>query len=303
MKKEALFAYAQQWAAGITKHTTALQLIRYPASPLNSHLGNARQTELVFQTSRSLSLAMSNALIASRATAVLYIEKVRTNLKSYLGERWSTAWNQAGFDKGTLQIPATNTAAVVNIVRTLQSYLLAHTAQQNATNGVTAAAAGTLITTLDIDTAALNDAKSQKRTKREGRDSTHKTLSEYLRDSRREVESAMKDDDARWKDFVDMVPGDLRAPEAVSVIVAEPGLPGHVRLSFLPSLRAEAYGVYVSYGEGQPFLHLTTVHDTVADLVLTPGAMVRVRVKASNATGQSAPSPVATVTVPMAAAA
>ena len=303
MKKEALFAYAQQWAAGITKHTTALQLIRYPASSLNSHLGNARQTELVFQTSRSLSLAMSNALIASRATAVLYIEKVRTNLKSYLGERWSTAWNQAGFDKGTLQIPATNTAAVVNIVRTLQSYLLAHTAQQNATNGVTAAAAGTLITTLDTDTAALNDAKSQQRTKREGRDSTHKALSEYLRDSRREVESAMKDDDARWKDFVEMVPGDLRAPEAVSVIVAEPGLPGHVRLSFLPSLRAEAYGVYVSYGEGQPFLHLTTVHDTVADLVLTPGAMVRVRVKASNATGQSAPSPVATVTVPMAAAA
>ena len=56
----------------------------------------------------------------------------------------------------------------MNIVRTLQSYLLANTAQQNATNGVTAAAAGTLITTLDTGTAALNDAKSQQRTKREG---------------------------------------------------------------------------------------------------------------------------------------
>jgi len=41
----------------------------------------------------------------------------------------------------------------------------------------------------------------------------------------------------------------------------------------------------------------------VADLVLTPGANVKIRVKASNAAGQSAFSPVAEVTVPVAAAA
>ena len=302
MKKSALFAYSQKWSAGIAKHTGNLLLVRYPASPLNSLLGNARQTELVFQTSRSVTLAVSNALIASRSTAVLYIEKTRTTLKPYLGERWSTAWNQAGFDRGTLVIPR-NTAEVVNLVRTLQSYLLANPAQQNTINGVTAAAAGTLVTALDAGTTALSDAKTAQLTKRLSRDGSHKDLSAYLRDSRKEVESALKENDPRWKDFIEAMPGELRAPEAVSALVAEPGLPGHVRLSFLPSLRAEAYGVYVSTDGGATYAHFTTIHDTVADLVLTPGANLKIRVKASNAAGQSAFSPIAEVTVPVALAA
>lgn len=56
-----------------------------------------------------------------------------------------------------MQIPATNTAAVVNIVRALQSYPLANPAQQNAINGVT---------------AALSDAKSQQHTKRLSREAS-----------------------------------------------------------------------------------------------------------------------------------
>ena len=302
MKTELLFGAAQKWAAGITLHTSSLLLVRFPASPLSSLLGNGRQTELVYQTSRSFTLATSNALIVSRENAVRYIEKTRTTLKPYLGERWSTAWAQAGFPKGTLKIPASNTLAVVQIVRTLQSYLLANPAQQNSVNGVTAAAAGTLVTALDAGTTAMSNARSQQNTKRLGREGSQKELSAYLRDSRKEVESAIKPNDPRWMDFIEKTPGVLHAPEAVSALVAEPGLPGHIRLSFLPALRADAYGVYVSHGEGQPFVHVATVHDTVADLILTPGADVRIRVKASNAAGQSAPSPIAEVTVPVALA-
>ena len=149
---------------------------------------------------------------------------------------------------------------------------------------------------------ALSNARSQQNTKRLGREASQKDLSAYLRDSRKEVESAMQPNDPRWMDFIETTPGVLHAPEAVSAIVAEPGVPGHIRLSFLPSLRAAAYGVYVSHGVDQPFVHVLTVHDTVADLSLTPGANVRIRVKASNAAGQSAPSPIAEVTVPVALA-
>ena len=303
LKPELLFGAAQKWAGGISLHTPSLLLVRYPAPALNSLLGNARQMELVYQTSRSFTLAVSNALITSRENAVSYIEKTRTTLKPYLGERWSTAWAQAGFPKGTLKIPASNTLAVVQIVRMLQGYLLANPAQQNTLNGATAAAAGTLVTALDAGMTALSNAKSQQNTKRLGREASQKDLSAYLRDSRKEVGSAIKPNDPRWMDFIEKEPGVLRAPEAVSAIVAEPGLPGHIRLSFLPALRAEAYGVYVSQGEGQPFVHVATVHDTVADLILTPGADVRIRVKASNAAGQSAPSPIAEATVPVALAA
>ena len=298
-----LFGYTEKWASGISKNAVALQPLRYAAAPLNSLLGNARQMELVFQASRSLTLEVSNSLQAARSTSVLYLEKCRANLRPILGERWSLqAWNKTGFTKGNLQVPQTNSAEVKEMLHAMQKYLVEHPAHENATAGVTAGAAGTLVTALKADIKALDDAKTGQRTKRDSRDVATKELSAYLRTSRKEVESVLGEMDARWKDFVDAVPGDLRAPEAVSALVAEPGRPGHVRLSFLDSLRAEAYGVYVSQGEGQPFLHVVTVHDTVADLVLTPGANVRIRVKASNAAGQSAPSPIVEVTVPVALA-
>ena len=303
MKVSTLFSASQKWASGLTKHTAALQLTHYLSSPLLSLLGNARQLELGFQTSRSATLAASNAMLTDRATAVLFIEKTRSYLRTFLGERWSTAWTQTGFTNRTLRIPASNTAGVLNLLRGLQAYFTANAAQQSTQAGVTAAAATALISSLEYATTAWNNAKSDQRTRRDSRDSSQKDLSAFLRDSRSEVVSVLKDEDARWMDFISAVPGELRAPEAVSAIVAEPGIPGHVRLSFLPSLRASAYGIEVSPGAGLPFEHFATVHDTVADLELTPGETVRIRVKASNAAGQAAPSPVVEVTVPVAAAA
>ncbi len=303
MKVSLLFAKATKMAAGLGQHGVVLGLQHFNQSGINSRLGNGRQTELSFQVSRSVTLATSNATIAARSLAVLYLEKVRTVLRTYLGERWSTAWVQAGFKRNSLSIPATDTAEVVNILRTMQTYLTNNPAQQNASAGVTAAAAGPHITALENAVDALHDAKRDQRTKRDARDATHKSLMDDLRGARKEVEVVLPKNDPRWLDFVERVPSDRRAPEAVWALVAEGGLPGHVRLSFLPSLRADRYVVEVATGPDGPFVEHVTVRDTVADLVLTPGAQVRIRVRARNAAGESGPSPVATVTVPVAVAA
>ncbi len=303
IKTSVLFSLVQKFAAGLAKNAVALQLTHYLSAPLLSLLGNARQLELAFQTSRSATLAASNVMLTARAAAVLYIVNARTNLRLYLGERWSTAWTQTGFTNSTLQIPRTNTAEVLTLLRGLQGYFTANPTKQGTQAGVTAAAATALIATLENAVTAWNNAKSDQRTKRDGRETTQDQLSVFLRDSRSEVESVLPKMDSRWLDFIDAVPGELRAPEAVSTVVVEAGTPGHVRLSMLPSLRATAYGIEVANGVGQPFAHFATVHDTVADLELTPGAHVRIRVKASNAAGQAAPSPVVEITVPVAVAA
>jgi hypothetical protein len=303
MKKTALFAYAEKWSSGIALHKVALGLIRYPNDPLNSLLGNAQQTELVYQICRSVTLEASNGLKTTRATAVAFIEKCRPTLKQYLGERWTTAWNQAGFTNNSLQVPRKNAADIKQLLNALQKYFQDHPTHQNAAAGVTEAATVPLLASLTASIKAVDLAESEQLKKRNSRDATHKSLSQYLRDSRKEVESAIQENDERWMDFIDSVPGELRPPEAVKTIVAEQGLPGHVRLSFLGAVRATAYGVYVSTDGGATYAHFTTIRDTVADLVLTPGAAVKIRVKASNAAGQSAFSPVAEVTVPMAAAA
>lgn len=302
MKPSLLFAKAQKWAGGLGLHENALALVHHTQGTINSALGNARQGELSFQTARSGTLAASNHLLEVRGTALLYAEKARTNLRTFLGERWSTAWAQAGFTNRTLRLPR-NTPEALNLLRTLQTYFTAHPTHQNMEAGVTAAAAQAHITVLDQGTTILNNARSNQRTKRDARENTQKSLREGLAGSRNEVEAVLPQNDPRWLDFVERVPSDVRSPEAVSAVVAEPGLPGHVRLSFLPSLRATRYAIEAAVGPDGEFAVVATVQDTVADLTFPPGAVVRIRVRARNAAGEAGPSPVVEVTVPVAAAA
>jgi hypothetical protein len=303
MKVSLLFSKAAKWVGGLGVHTSSLNLVHFSQSSVNSDLGNARQTELAFQTARSLTLSMSNNLLSARSTAVFYIEKARTNLRTYLGEKWSTRWAQAGFTNRTLRIPESNTAGILNILRALQAYFTANPTQQNAAVSVTPQVAGVYITAMEGAVAALNTAKCGQRAKREARDTSHKTLKDNMRNSRKEVEAVLPPEDPRWLDLVERVPADVRSPEAVSALVAEPGLPGRVRLSWLPSLRGDSYVVEVATGVDGAFEAVTTVQDTVADVALTPGASVRIRVRARNSAGESGPSPVASVTVPVTAAA
>jgi hypothetical protein len=205
---------------------------------------------------------------------------------------------QAGF-KRKFKVPATNTAEVLHIARALQTYFTNNPAHQNATAGITATAAGAHVTAVDNAVTAHNAAKSAQRTKRDARDTTHKTLTADVRGARKEVEAVLPKADSRWLDFIERVPADLRSPEAVSDLVAEGGMPGHVRLSFVPSLRADWYVVEIATSPEDPFTSLVTLRDTVGDLELTPGATVRLRVRARNAAGESGPSPVVEVLVPV----
>jgi hypothetical protein len=102
---------------------------------------------------------------------------------------------------------------------------------------------------------------------------------------------------------VEAVPADLRAPEAVTTLEARPGLAGHVSVHWIGSLRAERYVIEAAVGAAEEFASVKTVEDTVADLEFPPGSAVRLRVRARNAAGDSAVSPVVEVVVPVAAAA
>jgi hypothetical protein len=113
----------------------------------------------------------------------------------------------------------------------------------------------------------------------------------------------LKPEDARWLDFRDVVPADQRAPEAVTTLEAQAGLPGHVSVHWLDSLRGDWYVIEAAVGPDGVFEPVATVHDTVADLTFTPGVRVRLRVKARNSAGESGPSPVVEVEVPQAEAA
>ena len=302
MKTAIIYAVVDKWAAGVQANGTGLNLVHYPASGLLSDLGNGRQTELSFQASRSSTLAASNNVKTARESALAYVGKAKTNLKTYLGERWSTAWAQAGFANNSIRIP-TSTAGVLAVARALQTYFTNHGSHQNPTANITAQGAGVVVTALGNADTALTNAKFDQRTKRDARDTSYATMMKNHRASRMEVESVLPQNDPRWVQFINAVPADLRSPEAVSVIEARPGLPGHVSLHFLDSLRAERYAIEAAVGPDGVFALVTTVADTVADLEFPPGSAVRLRVKARNGAGESGFSPAVEVLVPVAVAA
>jgi hypothetical protein len=118
------------------------------------------------------------------------------------------------------------------------------------------------------------------------------------------LSAVLKPEDPRWIDFIEEVPADLERPEPVEDLEAESGTPGHVILRWEPSERAESYDVEVQDAEqNAEFRWAATARDPVADLSLTPGSKVKVRVIARNATGASAPSEIVEVQVPVAVAA
>ena len=83
MKTAIIYAVVDKWAAGVQANGTGLNLVHYPASGLLSDLGNGRQTELSFQASRSSTLAASNNVKTARESALAYVGKAKTNLKTY----------------------------------------------------------------------------------------------------------------------------------------------------------------------------------------------------------------------------
>ena len=100
----------------------------------------------------------------------------------------------------------------------------------------------------------------------------------------------------RWLDFRAEVPGDLSQPEGVQW---QGGLPGHLTVRWTAAVRAESYVVQAQVAGGsETFQNVATVRDPFADITLTPGAQVRVRVLAKNGSGPGVPSEEVTATVP-----
>ena len=105
----------------------------------------------------------------------------------------------------------------------------------------------------------------------------------------------------RWLDFRAEVPGDLNRPEGVEDVQWQGGLPGHLTVRWTAAARAESYVVQAQVAGGsETFQNVVTVRDTFADITLTPGAQVRVRVRvlAKNGSGPGVPSEEVTATVP-----
>ena len=294
------YSGTRQFIAGLALHEqnlTAVAAVCTVAS-LNQLYAASRARQHLFQQTRDGKRDAFDAQRDTRAAAAAFIEKSRDALVLYLGSDWSEAWAQAGFVNHSLAVPQ-SIARLVDTLEALERYFTGNAAQQRADLNVTAAFAKTTRENLELAVSTVARCKREQRTNRDLREGADVALAEKLSAARKVLAVVLPEGDPRWLDFRADVPGDLSRPEVVEGVQWESGLPGHITVRWQPAVRGESYVVQAQVvGADETFRNVATVWDTSADVALTPGAQVKVRVLARNASGPGVPSEEIQATVP-----
>ena len=299
------YSGTRQFIAGLALHEqdfTAVATVCTVAA-LNQLYASSRARQQLFQQTRDGKRDAFNAQRDARTAAAAFIEKSRAVLVLYLGSGWSEAWAQAGFINHSLAVPSTD-ARIVDTLEALERYFTANPAQQKADLNITAQFARQTRENLELAVATVARCKREQRTNRDVREDADTALVEMLSTARKVLAATLPEGDPRWLDFRTNVPGDLSRPEGVEGVQWEGGLPGHLTVRWDAAVRAESYVVQAQVaGADETFRSVATVRDTSADVALTPGARVKLRVLARNASGPGVPSDELQATVPALAAA
>jgi hypothetical protein len=302
--RSVFYSGVRQFIAGLALHEENLAAVTVvcPVAALSQLYANSRARQQLYQQTRD---GKRDALIVqgnAKEAGQLFIEKARDALVPYLGSDWSESWTQVGFINRSLAIPQ-SIPRIVDMLEALEAYFTANPARQRADLNVTAQAAKQARENLELAVSTVARCKREQRTNRDLREDADTALAEKLAAGRKVLAAVMPEGDPRWLDFRADVPGDLSRPESVEGVEWEAGAPGHITVRWQPAARAESYVVQVQIvGTDETFRNVATVRDTTADVSLTPGAQVKVRVLARNASGPGAPSGEVQATVPPLAA-
>ena len=298
------YSGARQFIAGLALHEPDLPAVAVvsPVAVVSQLYAASRSRQQLFQQTRD---GKRDGFIAQRATkeaGQTFIEKSRDSLVPYLGSDWSESWTQAGFINHSLAIPG-SIPQIVDTLEALERYFKANPAQQRADLSLTEPAAKLHRENLELAVSTVGRCKREQRTNRDLRETADTVLSEKLATGRLVLAATMPESDPRWLDFRADVPGDLSRPEGVEGVQWEAGLPGHLTLRWNAAVRGESYLVQAQVvGTEETYRNVATVRDTTADVSLPPGAQVKVRVLARNASGPGVPSGEVEATVPALAA-
>ena len=294
------YAEARQFTAGLALHEPELPAVALvcPVAALNQLYAASRARQQTFQLTRD---GKRDAFIVqrdTRATAAAFVEQSRNALVPYLGPDWSESWAQAGFINHSLALPAT-IARLVDTLEALERYFKANPAQQKADLALTETLVKQHRENLELAVATVARCKRTQRANRDLRQAADDALAEKLAVGRKVLAATLPESDARWLDFRAEVPGDLSRPEGVEDVQWEAGMPGHLTGRWPAAVRGESYVVQVLViGVDEVFRNVATVRDTTADIALPPGAQVKLRVLARNASGPGVPSAEVPATVP-----
>lgn len=183
-------------------------------------------------------------------------------------------------------MPATS-ELLLPLLQSVELYLTANPARENAPLNLTAARAAALHTALADARSATNQQGQAERAAREARDASADKLRKRLRGLIDELGQLLAPLDARWLAFGLKRPGAPESPDAVTGTRATPLGGGKLRVQCDPAPRAEYYQVWIQIVNTDAEFRLAespAEPDKILES-LAAGATLHVKMRAINETG------------------
>ena len=243
-----LFRLAARTESGARTHAAAIGLPLNTAEHIHDDLVRAgglpddgtpsSRTTLLQARTELLRLrgVRRDALAAARTFCTSTIDR----LKPILGRTWNVRWEAVGLANRSLAVPRSRPYETVLL---LGMFLRAHPEYEIPAMGMTADQATIVGDALMSATSAVDTARRVRIDASQSREYYVERLRKRLTAVRTELDLLLAPDDNRWVEFGFGRPTDLRRPEPVAEVTADPSTSGQVALHWDRPRRARHYRV------------------------------------------------------------
>jgi hypothetical protein len=257
---------------------------------------------LVYEESQSATAAAEAAVNALSKGAVYdFLLAASDLLRGLLGRRWSAAWIPTGFPSNSTSVPVSQDQRFA-LLLSLKNYFTANpTHERNLPPHpeVTAAKAAALHGQVSDARDLANLKSGGQQAAKNTRDAHKQALFNRVKGTLAELRQVLPVDSPHWETLGLNIPANPTPPEAVAAVTLSHAGTGRILAEWERPKRAERYRVLLQIvGTDDDFVEVDTVEALEVTLKqLTPGAVVKVKIVATNDGGDAAASPVAQITV------
>jgi len=283
-----LITLGEDAADGAHQLETAIGLQQNKEVGIRTDLADLVAKKNAYDSAVSARVPLASALTVARSNARAYLTLARDIFKTFLGSKPSSAWEAAGWPNDSIAVPATS-ERILPLLKSVELYLTANPARENATLNLTKTRASDLHAVLSDGRSAVNNQDNLIAAGKTARDASEDELRKRLRGLIDELSQLLDEMDPRWLSFGLKRPGAPDSPDAVENTRATALGGGKVRVQCDPAPRAEYYQVWIQVVGVDADFRLA---DSPAepDKILegfTAGVTVKTEMRAVNETGPS----------------
>ena len=251
-----------------------------------------------FNVAKARKSAMTAALRTVQSNGRSLAMACIGTLKLRLGNQWNSAWKEAGFIGGSLQVPSNP----VFVLQSLQAYYTLHPNHEAPELTEAISCTGSACAAANKAIAAAQSASNQSNVEagmaRNQLEQVMRAARLRLSGLREELARLIAEDDHRWYAFGFDRPSHVGSPDIPENLTAIPGGPGTLYVDWDDARRADTYRLRAADPDGKVLSELNPQDSDATLSGLPAGLTVTLTVTARNSAGESPSSESLTVVVP-----